>query len=252
MHAAPLRVPAEMDIHRKDLDRARGVPNRGGARTTIGLRLDPAARDRNWLTVLPPGGWDTGWEDFIANLCHAMFGFEITWSYGLHDGRAILTYGSEVLLGHPHVIWLRIGDHRVLPLAEGQACCAGISHWPPRRSRTGEHGPVESLLATVCIRTMLNVLNHDRMLSLVDAVNDPPLSGEPRAVQPAELSPEGLADTARHIQQRAGDDFHRSGGHVLRQPLRDRSSSGTGHPELVAVSAHFLRSASSARAAWVP
>ncbi len=47
-------------------------------------------------------------------------------------------------------------------------------------------------------------------------------------------------------------EFHRSGGHVLRQPLRDRSSSGTGHPELVAVSAHFLRSASSARAAWVP
>jgi hypothetical protein len=41
--------------------------------------------------------------------------FEITWSYGLHDGRAILTYGSEVLPGHPHVIWLRIGDHRVLP-----------------------------------------------------------------------------------------------------------------------------------------
>ncbi len=44
-----------------------------------------------------------------------------------------------------------------------------------------------------------NVLDHDRMLSLVDAVDDPPLSGEPRAVQPAELTPEGLADTARHI-----------------------------------------------------
>ena len=51
---------------------------------------------------------------------------------------------------------------------------------------------------------MLNVLDHDRMLSLVDAVDDPPLSGEPRAVQPAELTPEGLADTARHIQERAG------------------------------------------------
>jgi hypothetical protein len=36
------------------------------------------------------------------------------------------------------------------------------------------------------------------------------------------------------------------------RPLRDRSSSETGHPELVAVSAHFLRSASSARAASVP
>jgi hypothetical protein len=99
-----------------------------------------------------------------------------------------------------------------------QACVPG--------SRTGRRdapepestAAVESLLATVCIRTMLNVLDHDRMLSLVDAVDDPPLSGEPRAVQPAELTPEGLADTARHIQQRAGDEFHRSGGHVLRQP----------------------------------
>jgi len=133
-----------------------------------------------------------------------------------------------------------------------QACVPG--------SRTGRRdapepestAALESLLATVCIRTMLNVLDHDRMLSLVDAVDDPPLSGEPRAAQPAELTPKGLADTARHIQQRAGDEFHCGGGHVLRQPLRDRSSSGTGHPELVPVSAHFLRSASSARAASVP
>jgi hypothetical protein len=70
--------------------------------------------------------------------------------------------------------------------------------------------------------------------------------------QPAEFTPEGLADTARHIQQRAGDEFQRGSGDVLRQPLRDRSSSGTGHPEFVAVSAQLLRSASSARAAWVP
>src|SRR6266496_3283362 len=129
----------------------------------------------------------------------------------------------------------------------GGACPAATRDAPEPEST----GAMESLWATVCSRTMLNVLDHDRMLSLVDAVDDPPLSGEPRAVQPAELTPEGLADTARHIQQRAGDEFHR-GGHVLRQPLRDRSSSGTGHPELVAVSTHFLRSASSARAASVP
>lgn len=41
--------------------------------------------------------------------------FEITWSYGTHDGRAILAYGAEVHPGHQHVIWLRIGDHRILP-----------------------------------------------------------------------------------------------------------------------------------------
>jgi hypothetical protein len=36
-----LRVPAEMDIHRRDLDRAVGVPNRGGMYAMIGLCIDP-------------------------------------------------------------------------------------------------------------------------------------------------------------------------------------------------------------------
>jgi hypothetical protein len=73
-----LRVPAEMDIHRRDLDRANGVPNRGGAWTVIGLRFDPAQTGdlSDWLTVCPPADWDMSWEDFIASTCHAMFGFE--------------------------------------------------------------------------------------------------------------------------------------------------------------------------------
>jgi hypothetical protein len=73
-----LRVPTEMDIHRRDLDRANGVPNRGGTYAIIGLRFDPAqGEDRgNWLTVCPPASWDMSWEDFIADTCHAMFGFE--------------------------------------------------------------------------------------------------------------------------------------------------------------------------------
>ena len=29
-----------------------------------------------WLTVCPSASWDTSWEDFIAETCHAMFGFE--------------------------------------------------------------------------------------------------------------------------------------------------------------------------------
>jgi hypothetical protein len=54
-----LRVPAEMDIHRRDLDRANGVPNRGGTRTMIGLRFDPAQSEDpgDWLTVCPPASW---------------------------------------------------------------------------------------------------------------------------------------------------------------------------------------------------
>jgi hypothetical protein len=73
-----LRVPAEMDIDRRDLDRANGVPNRGGTHTTIGLEVDPAPNENpgNWLTVCPPASWDMSWEDFVADTCHAMFGFE--------------------------------------------------------------------------------------------------------------------------------------------------------------------------------
>lgn len=71
-------VPAEMDIHRRDLDRADGVPNRGGIRTIIGLQFDPPENEdsQGWLTMCPPAAWDTSWEDFIADTCHAMFGFE--------------------------------------------------------------------------------------------------------------------------------------------------------------------------------
>ena len=73
-----LRVPAEMDIRRRDLDRANGVPNRGGMSTVIGLQFDPPKSEDSgsWLTVRPPACWDTSWEDFIADTCHAMFAFE--------------------------------------------------------------------------------------------------------------------------------------------------------------------------------
>jgi hypothetical protein len=39
-----LRLPAQMEIHRRDLDRANSVPvpHRGGTSTVIGLRFDPA------------------------------------------------------------------------------------------------------------------------------------------------------------------------------------------------------------------
>ena len=73
-----LRVPAQMEIHRRDLDRANGVPNLGGMYATIGLEVDPAPNENpgDWLTVCPPADWDMSWEDFVADTCHAMFGFE--------------------------------------------------------------------------------------------------------------------------------------------------------------------------------
>ena len=73
-----LRVPAELEIHRRDLDRANGVPNLGGTFAVIGLDADPAPGENHgdWLTVCPPTWWDTSWEDFVADTCHGLFGFE--------------------------------------------------------------------------------------------------------------------------------------------------------------------------------
>jgi hypothetical protein len=73
-----LHIPAEIEIHRRDLDRANGVPNRGGTFAIIGLESDPWPGEDlgDWLTVRPPASWDTSWEGFVADTCHAMFGFE--------------------------------------------------------------------------------------------------------------------------------------------------------------------------------
>lgn len=45
----------------------------------------------------------------IAGMPHC---FEMTWQ---PNGRAIFTYGREVRPGEPHVIWLAIGTHAILP-----------------------------------------------------------------------------------------------------------------------------------------
>jgi hypothetical protein len=36
--------------------------------------------------------------------------FEMTWA---DNGRALFTYGLEVIKGEPHVVWLRIGGHEI-------------------------------------------------------------------------------------------------------------------------------------------
>ncbi|MDX6646123.1 MAG: hypothetical protein QOK40_1850 [Miltoncostaeaceae bacterium] len=37
---------------------------------------------------------------------------QMTWA---PDGRAIFRYGSEVHPGVPHVVWVAIGGHEILP-----------------------------------------------------------------------------------------------------------------------------------------
>jgi hypothetical protein len=79
MFATPraLRIPAEMEINRKHLDGARGVPNRGGtASVAVRLNLDEGEHGQPVLAVAPPASWDMGWERFIGSVCHALFGFE--------------------------------------------------------------------------------------------------------------------------------------------------------------------------------
>src|SRR6201999_351714 len=58
--ARSVPVPAELTIGRADLDRARGVPNRGGTFTDIALRLGSPEPGRPCLTVCPPADWDMG------------------------------------------------------------------------------------------------------------------------------------------------------------------------------------------------
>lgn len=38
--------------------------------------------------------------------------FEMTWA---RDGRAIFAYGAAVQAGTPHIIWLAVGTHGILP-----------------------------------------------------------------------------------------------------------------------------------------
>lgn len=38
--------------------------------------------------------------------------FELTWAA---DGRAVFAYGPEVRTGEPHIIWLAVGTHAILP-----------------------------------------------------------------------------------------------------------------------------------------
>ena len=74
-------LDSNVSAHRKDLDEARGVPAQGcGGRAAIGLEHAPAAVGQDWVFLCPPSDYsrwpDTGMEDFIADVCHLMFGFE--------------------------------------------------------------------------------------------------------------------------------------------------------------------------------
>jgi hypothetical protein len=90
-----IRVPAELTLRREDLDRARGVPNRGGTSATIALRLHSPQPGRPWLTVCPPREWDLGTDQFIGDVCHAMFGFERpAWYYLPQLGAIVDALGS--------------------------------------------------------------------------------------------------------------------------------------------------------------
>ena len=97
-----LRIPAEIEIHRRDLDMANGVPNRGGNFAIIGLESDPGPNEDlgDWLTVCPPASWEMSWEDFVSETCDAMFGFEKPrWHYIPEFGALIdaLAHAKETL-----------------------------------------------------------------------------------------------------------------------------------------------------------
>lgn len=111
---------------------------------------------------------------------------------------------------------------------------------------------LRSLPSAVGAGAMLDVLHNHHVLRFVDPVQHAPMGTEARAVESGQLVPQRLTSAVRRLQEWAGDEFDSPGGHVRRERSGDRASGRAGHPELVMLGAHRLRSASSARAASAP
>lgn len=68
-------------------------------------------------------------------------------------------------------------------------------------------------------------IEHDHpVFAVVDLIEHPPLARDARSANTSELLPQSLTDSARVLEQRAGDELGDSGGHIPRQTLRQRSS----------------------------
>ena len=64
---------------------------------------------------------------------------------------------------------------------------------------------------------MLDVLDYYDAFRLIDPVGDPPLRAQPRTLQARQLIAQRLADPARDLQERAGDELDRRRRNVLWQ-----------------------------------
>jgi hypothetical protein len=88
-------------------------------------QLEPFRRDYAALTERQRSQFQRAVEKFIADLRRGSFRkglrikgleghpglWELSWA---GDGRATFEYGDEVRVGHPHIIWRRIGTHDIL------------------------------------------------------------------------------------------------------------------------------------------
>lgn len=58
-------------------------------------------------------------------------------------------------------------------------------------------------------------IEHDHpVFVVIDLVEHPPLRSDPRGVNTSQLLPQGLSDSVRILEQRAGDEFGGSGGNI--------------------------------------
>lgn len=68
-------------------------------------------------------------------------------------------------------------------------------------------------------------IEHDHpVFVVVDLVEHPPFPRDARRMDTSELLPQSLTDSARVLEQRAGDEFGGSRGHIPWQSLGQRSS----------------------------
>lgn len=61
-----------------------------------------------------------------------------------------------------------------------------------------------------------NVEHDHRVLDVVDLIQHPPVSAEPRTMDASEFVGQRLTDSLWILQQRAGDEFHRRCGNIVR------------------------------------
>ena len=96
----------------------------------------------------------------------------------------------------------------------------GYAQWPICRQLIERSIPSDRAgrSCSVCVVSVRNVQNDYRVAVLVDPVTHTPVRSTAGGMLPGVFITQRTSDTARVVQQRAGDELRRSRGDLLRKP----------------------------------